>query len=206
MGGASRSDIDNSKVDTAVDAVVDRYGEHFVHFPAPIPARAVHLVLPDGSSVAAAHTGCACNDPDNTDYVVAGTYYFVVPADLTAATLKVDSYQGDGVEYIAASGVDRKISLAGFTIPLAIPAPPAPPAATPVTVLKLTQPSAAASGRAAAGSGSGGAALSPTYPLRDTGHPQTPSRPCHAPRWSRASRRPPQPQCGGQRGRFGLHR
>jgi hypothetical protein len=143
---APGSDRAYLEINATEKPVVDKYGEHFVHFSAPVPASHFHLVLPDGTTASAAHTGCVCDDPDNKDYVVDGTYYFVVPANMTAATLKVDPYQGDGFEYIVATASHQTISLAGFSIPLVLNAPaPAPPATTPVTVLKLTGPAAGAS-------------------------------------------------------------
>jgi len=152
------------EIDATEKPVVDQYGEHYVHFSAPIPADRVQLVLPDGTVIAASHVDVAYDDPDDTDYVVAGTYYFVVPADLTAATLKVDAYQGAGFEYIAATGSHQTISLAGFSIPLSLNAPaPVATAVTPATVLTFTNaPSNASSG---AGSSVGGGSDGSDAPL-----------------------------------------
>lgn len=114
-------------------------------FRAAIPAAKVHLVLADGTRVDAAHTG------DSTG-LLSGTYYFVVPADTSTATLSVDAYSAPGTDFLASINnriTAATVALSAFTIPLALPKAPVPPPTTPVTVLKLTHASPVASGAAA---------------------------------------------------------
>jgi hypothetical protein len=107
-----------------------RFKEHSVIVASAIPASKVHLVLADGTRLAATHTG-------DTTALVSGTYYFTVPADIAAATLSVDAYTAPGSEFLVASGVPATIAVSAFTIPLPLTPPPAPRPTTPATVLKL---------------------------------------------------------------------
>ena len=106
------------------------FKEHSVIVASAIPAAKVHLVLADGTRLNATHTG-------DTSALLAGTYYFTVPADIAAATLSVDAYTAPGSEFLVASGMPATIAVSAFTIPLPLTPPPAPLPTTPPTVLKL---------------------------------------------------------------------
>jgi DNA-binding SARP family transcriptional activator len=136
------------------------FKEHAVILATAIPADKVHLVLADGTRVPAAHTG-------DTTAVVSGTYYFAVPADITAATLSVDAFTGPGSEFLVATGRPATIALPPFTIALKLPALPAPPpaATTPVTTLKLTHPGAASPAGAGTSTAANPAKTSSRAPL-----------------------------------------
>jgi hypothetical protein len=131
-------------------------GSGFVDEFAPMPADHVHLVLPDGSAVTAAYvadsSGSSTGIPQD-DRLWAGTYYFAVPANLTAATLRVDAIDVAGAEYPRFTGSPATVSLPGYDIPLTLPPPPSTPSAatTPTTMLGLS----GTPGNASAGSAKG---------------------------------------------------
>ena len=126
--------------------------------PAPVPADHVQLVLPDGTAAPATHIDEDDTDvPGVSDNLFTGTYYFTVPADLTAATLAVAAYQAQGQagELLPA---DATIHIAAFTIPITLSAPPPAPLTPPVTTLTLTRSAplpAASFGSIGPGSGHG---------------------------------------------------
>jgi hypothetical protein len=99
-------------------------GEHFVDGFSALAPSALTLTLPGGQTAPAGQSGTT------SDGLLSGTYYFVVPADLTSAALSVAPGTVGGVVYFEATGVDDNIMFpqpAVFT--LAFP----PLAATPVT-------------------------------------------------------------------------
>ena len=152
------------EVNATVKPVLDLYGEHFVHFTAPIPPDHLTVALPDGTTVAARYSGGPYPDPDDTDYVLSGTYYFPVPADTTTATLHVAGYTGAGWEFVDATGSRQQISLAAFAVPLTLNAAPTAPArgttaTTPPTTLRFTRYVAANPASTGSGHGSSKAPL-----------------------------------------------
>jgi hypothetical protein len=118
-------------------------GSGFVDDFAPMPADHVHLVLPDSSAVTAAYvadsSGSSTGVPQE-DRLWAGTYYFTVPASLTAATLRVDAIDIAGAEYPRFTGSPATVSLPGYDIPVTLPPPSVAPstAPTPTTMLPLS--------------------------------------------------------------------
>jgi hypothetical protein len=118
-------------------------GSGFVDDFAPMPADHVHLVLPDSSAVTAAYvansSGSSTGIPQE-DRLWAGTYYFTVPASLTAATLRVDAIDIAGAEYPRFTGSPATVSLPGYDIPVTLPPPWVAPstAPTPTTMLPLS--------------------------------------------------------------------
>jgi len=117
----------------------------YLAYPSAVAATAVHLVLADGTRLTATDAG-------EDDKIFSGSYYFTVPADVATATLSVDTYRAEGMDGYA--GFAATITLTGFTIPLALDAPPVPVPAvtTPATVLQLTNvPDAAATQTGVAG-------------------------------------------------------
>jgi hypothetical protein len=141
-------------VEARYNSTIDNAGHFIGAFTAAVPADHVHLVLPEGTTITAQHTG-------DTSDLLSGTYYFLVPANLSTATLSVDPVQtsaGENVVVLVNGPVT--VNLAAFTIPLSLPTMPPPAPTTPTTLLHLSgadgnaPPSQRATGPTGHGNGS----------------------------------------------------
>jgi hypothetical protein len=97
-------------------------GSHFVDGFSGLPPSDLTLTLPGDQVVTAAQSG------STTDGLLSGTYYFVVPANVTAATLSVAPGTVSGSVYDVSTGVSDNITFpqpAVFTVNL--PPPPQTP-------------------------------------------------------------------------------
>jgi hypothetical protein len=109
---------------------------HFVNGFTALPPPAVTLTVPGGPPLPATHVGSTTNG------LLDGTYYFSVPADLSAATLSVTPGTVTGVEYPVFTGDTAQVTFPqpgtfNFTFPPApAPAPGEPSTSTlPITTL-----------------------------------------------------------------------
>jgi hypothetical protein len=99
-------------------------GSGYVDGFSALPPGALTLTLPGGQAVSAARSGSSGGG------LLSGTYYFIVPADLTSVTLSVAPGTVSGVVYYVFTGVNQNVTFsqpAVFTIDF----PPSP--AGPIT-------------------------------------------------------------------------
>lgn len=96
---------------------------------APLPVNRVHLVLPSGAIVAASYTGPTSAAVLGSG-LLQGTFYFPVPADLTAAKVVMSPGTLAGVHYYpSCTGGSATVSYAGsatFALSFPVLPPPAP--------------------------------------------------------------------------------
>ncbi len=108
-------------------------GAHFVDGFSAVAPSALTLTLPDGVTAAGAHSG------PSADGLLSGTYYFVVPADTTSASLSVAPGTVSGVVYDNFTGLTDSITFpqpATFTMSLP-PVPSAPIVSTSTSTLPV---------------------------------------------------------------------